>query len=79
MPGSAAAIPEESTVQAQGVDITKAGVPEALPLVVGGDEAAQVKSAVAFSEPAFETKDASAAGEIETFETLSPTQTTKAS
>ena len=41
----------------QGLDVTDAKIPEALPLVIGGEEAAAVKSKVAFSEPDFETKD----------------------
>lgn len=51
-----------------------AAVPEALPLLVGGEEAAKVKSAVAFSEASFEPKDAPAGGEVERVEVVSPTE-----
>jgi hypothetical protein len=60
------------------LDVTEAKIPEALPLVVGGEEAAAaVKSQVAFSEPDFESKDAGVG--LEKVEVLSPTQTAEAS
>ena len=63
-----------------GLDVTDTKIPEALPLVVGGEEAAAtvdtIKSQVAFSEPDFEAKDAGVG--VERVEVLSPTQTAEA-
>ena len=50
-----------------------ADVPEALPLLVGGEEAAKVKDAVAFSEPNFEASDKDTGTGIERVEVVSPT------
>jgi hypothetical protein len=88
MPGTAAPVPEGAIEEEpsvpiggggspHGLDVTEAKIPEALPLVVGGEEAAAaVKSQVAFSEPDFEAKDAGVG--VEKVEVLSPTQTTEA-
>lgn len=85
MPGTAASVPEETVAQlsgeldaSHGLDVTEANIPEALPLVVGGEAAAAaVKGKVAFSEPDFEAKDSG--NGVERVEVLSPTQTTEAS
>ena len=55
MPGTVASVPEEALAEPTGP--LDAGVPEALPLLVGGEEAAKVKDAVAFNEPDFGAAD----------------------
>ena len=80
----AAAVPEEAVMQShvplsdaatpQGLDVRDAHVPEGLPLLVGGEEAAKVKTAVAFSEPSFEPTDAPGGAEVERVEVVSPTE-----
>ena len=82
MPSTAGAIPEEARVQLEGLDVTDAKVrqamPEALPLLVGGEEAAATappsKVEMMFSEPKFGGEgDGVQVEKVE--EVLSPTQT----
>lgn len=62
-----------------GAQSAKPEVPEALPLLVGGEETANAKAAGLFTEPDFDAKAANEEGSVERVEVLSPTQVVEGS